>query len=82
MSRLPQWTAGAWTVPDTAEALARLAEFENLAVELAAQQEELSREMAALRESGKERSVQFRELLAQKLANSHTLSLLQARGLT
>lgn len=82
MSRLTQWTAGAWTAPDTAQALARLAEFENLAEELTARQEELSREMAALRGQGKERSVQFRELLAQKLANGHTLSLLQARGLT
>ncbi len=82
MSCLTLGSGGAGWAPDTAEALARLAEFENLAEELAAQQEELSREMAALRKSGKERSVQFRELLAQKLANSHTLSLLQARGLT
>ena len=53
----------------------------SVAEELTAQQEALSARMAALRSQGKERTVQFRELMAQKLNNAAVLSALQARGL-
>lgn len=65
----------------TPEALERLARFEAMARETAAQQEQLSQKLALLRTAGKERTAQFRELLAQKLTNAAVLSLLQAHGL-
>lgn len=68
---------GGWAGP----AADRLAAFEALGEELAAQQEALSERMAALRSQGRERTVQFRELMAQKLNNAAVLSALQARGL-
>lgn len=68
---------GGWSGP----AADRLAAFEALGEELTAQQEALSARMAALRSQGKERTVQFRELMAQKLNNAAVLSVLQARGL-
>ncbi len=68
---------GGWAGP----AADRLAAFEALGEELAAQQEALSARMAALRSQGRERTVQFRELMAQKLNNAAVLSALQARGL-
>ena len=57
---------GGWAGP----AADRLAAFEALGEELAAQQEALSARMAALRSQGRERTVQFRETLLH-LFNVH-----------
>lgn len=68
---------GVWAGP----AAEKLAAYENLGEELCAQQAQLSQKMADLRAAGRERTVQFRELMAQKLSNAYVISLLQARGL-
>lgn len=62
-------------------AVERLAEYERLAADLAAEQEALGSALSALRAQGKERSAHFRELLAKKLTNGALLALLAARGL-
>ena len=51
------------------------------AIELQAQQQALALQMENLRAEGREKSVKFRELFAQKLTNAAFLSMLQARGL-
>ena len=52
-----------------AEALERLAKFEDMFFGLEEEQRSISRQLEALRTQGKEKTVKFRELLAQKLAN-------------
>ena len=49
--------------------------------ELQAQQQALALHMETLRAEGREKSVKFRELFAQKLTNGAFLSILQAKGL-
>ena len=57
-------------------ALERLAAFEDLACGLEEEQQSISRRLEELRGQRKERTVQFRELLAQKLVNSSLIQLL------
>ena len=45
------------------------------------EQEEIAQRLAQLREQGREKTVQFRELLAQKLVNSSLIQLLERKGL-
>ena len=61
-------------------ALERLAAFEDLACGLEEQQS-ISQRLEELRGQRKERTVQFRELLAQKLVNSSLIQLLERKGL-
>lgn len=49
--------------------------------ELQARQQALALQMETLRAEGREKSVKFRELFAQKLTNAAFLSMLQAKGL-
>ena len=66
----------------TLEAAAeKLAAFETLAEELVARQAQLSARLETLRAEGKTKTAQFRECMGEKLSNSFTLSLFQARGL-
>lgn len=76
MTRYTVWdeTRGAYVVENPAEALERLALFENLFCDLREQQRELPLQIAALRAAGKERTVRFRELLGQKLLVESMLS--------
>ena len=62
-------------------ALERLAAFEDLACGLEEEQQSISRRLEELRGQRKERTVQFRELLAQKLVNSSLIQLLERKGL-
>ena len=59
------------------QALERLARFEDMALGLEAEQGDIAARLAALREQGKDKTVQFRELLAQKLTNSNLRLLLE-----
>ena len=59
------------------QALERLARFEDMALGLEAEQRDIAARLAALREQGKDKTVQFRELLAQKLSNANMLLLLE-----
>ena len=64
--------------PDQLEAaLERLARFEDMALGLEQEQGDITARLAALREQGRDRTVQFRELLAQKLSNTNMLLLLE-----
>ena len=59
------------------QALERLARFEDMALGLEAEQGDIAARLAALREQGRDKTVQFRELLAQKLTNSNLRLLLE-----
>lgn len=63
------------------EAAERLARFEDMAEEIAAQQKTLEAEMEPLRAQGKTKSARFRELMGRKLMNQNLLILLQTRDL-
>lgn len=59
------------------QALERLARCEDLLQGLEREQGDIAARLAALREQGKDKTVQFRELLAQKLTNSNLRLLLE-----
>lgn len=66
---------------DMEAALLRLATFEDMAENLDREQEEITRKLEDLRGRGKEKTVQFKELLAQKLVNNNMKLLLERYGL-
>ena len=66
---------------DMDAALLRLAAFEDMAENLDREQEEIARKLEDLRGRGKEKTVQFKELLAQKLVNNNMKLLLERYGL-
>lgn len=66
---------------DMEAALLRLAAFEDMAENLDREQEEIARKLEDLRGRGKEKTVQFKELLAQKLVNNNMKLLLERYGL-
>ena len=59
------------------QALARLAQFEDMAQGLDREQAEIAQRLEQLRSQGREKTVQFRELLAQKLTNQNMKLLLE-----
>lgn len=61
--------------------LARLALYENLHADVLQSQSKTAAQLEILRAQGKEKSVRFREHLAQKLTNAAILAALQAHGL-
>ena len=63
------------------EALARLAAFEDMAQGLERDQENIARTLEELRSWGKDRTVQFKELLARKLVNNNMKLLLERYGI-
>lgn len=81
MDRLTARTPQGVECADTAAALEKLARCEDLCQYLEQRQNQLSEKLAALRTAGKTKTTQFRELMAEKLANGHTIALLHANGL-
>ena len=79
MERYTVRAGGAVSVPpeQMEAALERLARFEHMALGLEAEQGDIAARLAALREQGRDKTVQFRELLAQKLTNSNLRLLLE-----
>lgn len=71
MERYTVWENGQARVEQTClpQALERLARFEDLFFGLEEEQRGISLQLEELRAQGKEKTVKFRELLAQKLAN-------------
>ena len=72
MERYTQRQADAWTLSegaDLSQALKRLARCEDLLSDLEREQTELSQKLEELRVQGKNRTVQFKELMARKLVN-------------
>lgn len=62
-------------------ALQRLALYENMHEGVLQSQQETAARLEELRSRGREKTVQFREQLAQKLTNGQVLALLKVYGL-
>ena len=81
MERYTRTVDGKVTVApeEMAAALERLSAFEDMAcgVEREREREEISARLEELRNRGREKTVQFRELLAQKLVNNNMKLLLE-----
>ena len=84
MQRYAKWEQGKVVVePDRLQqALERLRAFEDMACGLEEEQNKISLRLEELRGQGKEKTVQFRELLGQKLVNNNMILLLQRYKLT
>lgn len=63
------------------DAIEKLAKFENLYDHLIARQSSIPKELETLRNAGKNKTVTFKELLAEKLVNEMMLKLLGRHGL-
>jgi hypothetical protein len=63
------------------EAINKLGAFENVIEELLLKQEEISKELKALRSEEKTKSVRFRQLLGNKLTNSALVTIFERHGL-
>lgn len=62
-------------------AVERLAKFEDAYELLRAEQADIAKKLESLRAQGKERTVQFKELLGRKLINAQILQFFETRGL-
>ncbi|MBP7331889.1 MAG: hypothetical protein BWY65_01987 [Firmicutes bacterium ADurb.Bin373] len=65
----------------TGEAVTKLAKFENLYEDLLARQNDIAKELEALRLEDKTRTLKFKQLFANKLTNSNILTLFKSYGL-
>ena len=63
------------------EAVTKLAKFENLYEDLLARQNDIAKELEALRLEDKTRTLKFKQLFANKLTNSNILTLFKSYGL-
>ena len=82
MERLTtQGPGGTYTATDLNAALEKLARFENAYDYVSARQAELILRMEELKAAGKQKSVQFRELLGEKLMNQNMLILWETYGI-
>ena len=83
MERLTVKSGDRYTVSpeDMEKAMERLARFEDLTEGLAREQEEIARTLEELRVQGKEKTVQFKELLARKLVNNNLRMAMERYGL-
>ena len=63
-------------------AVERLGAFETLYETLAAEQEAIGAELAALRLAGKEKTCRARELMGKRLMNSNLLALFRLHGIS
>lgn len=76
MNRLTTRTPDGVTAANTAAALERLAQLEDLMEALQSERTEIARELEALRVQSKTKSLRFRELLARKLMTTELLARL------
>lgn len=76
MSRLTVFENGRYYVKDVDEAVKKLASYENLRERIEQEQAEIAEKMEALRNQGKQKTVQYRELFGRKLQNSLLLERL------
>ena len=85
MARMTRLAADGKTVAlagaSVEEAIRRLAAFEDLHDALLAERDSIAATLDALRAEGKQNTVRFKSLLAQKLQNQSTLVLFEVRGL-
>jgi len=59
----------------------KLVQLQKMIDDLIAEQEKLAGQLAELRNQGKGKTVQFRQLFAKKLSNINVINLLQSYGL-
>ena len=85
MERYTQQQSGIWglrggsdTLP---QALERLSKCENLLADLEEERQDLTQRMETLRAQGKNKTVQFKELMARKLVNQQLRLRLEQYGL-
>ena len=84
MKRYTAKTDSGWTLAEEdtlPQALERLAKYEDLLSSLEHEQSELSQKLEELRGQGKNKTVQFKELMAQKLVNQQLRLRLEQYGL-
>ncbi len=81
MARLTRKTLSGYEVDDLPAALERLGRFEDFVDSIVQGQVELSAQLAALRETGQEKSYKFREGMGKKLTNTEILLRLEQFGL-
>ena len=84
MKRYTHHQNDAWTLAADAElsqALDRLARCENLLADLEREQTELAQTLESLRLQGKNKTVQFKELMTRKLVNQQLRLRLEQYGL-
>jgi len=66
---------------DMEKAIQMLGQWEDALEELQRAQQQIPKDLEALRSSGKEKTVQYREMLAQKLINNNILLFIESHGL-
>jgi len=59
----------------------KLAQLQKMIADLIAEQEKIAGKLSELRNQGREKTVQFRQLFAKNLSNVNVISLLQSYGL-
>ena len=66
---------------DTGPAIERLACFENAYEAIERERDKAEAELSKLRAAGKQKTVQFKQLLAQKITHANILSLFAIHGI-
>ena len=64
------------------EAIQRLARFEDAYENLMESQMQIPKELEKLRAAGKEKTVRYKEMLAQKLINNNIINFFEKHGIT
>ena len=72
---------GVVTDADASRVLARLAAFEDLYDEVLAQDQAIPAELVQLRAAGKQKTVRYRELFAQKLLNDQIVAMFRRHSI-
>jgi len=75
---------GRYTVPDGSaeEAIQMLGLFEDAQEELLNSQKQIPKDLEELRAEGKEKTVRYKEMVAQRLANNNTMMFLERHGIS
>ena len=83
MNRLTVKNRDGYFVPDEnrKEAIQRLGKFENAYEDLMNSQAQIPKDLLALRTQGKEKTVRYKEILAQKLINNNIVLFFEKHGL-
>ena len=83
MNRFTEKSNDGYLVPDgqTRDAIQRLGEFEDAYEDLMNSQAQIPKELEDLRLQGKEKTVRYKETLAQKLINNSILMFFEKHGL-
>ena len=83
MNRFTEKTDDGYSVPDERikDAIQRLGEFEDAYDDLVNSQEQIPKDLETLRTQGKEKTVRYKETVAQKLINNNIVMFFEKHGL-